>query len=90
MLPVLCMVIIIFVIESNPTDVIEVEVDKETDEEEPNLEGRGQETTTTTESTTSTQRSTPLHVDKCHLPYYPAVDPDLDNSWRFGTVKNLH
>nr|XP_031828013.1 laminin subunit alpha isoform X2 [Nomia melanderi] len=75
---------------STQINVIEVEVDKETDEEEPNLEGRGQETTTTTEPTTSTQRTTPLYVDKCRLPYYydySAVDPDLENSWRFGTAR---
>ncbi|KZC04676.1 Laminin subunit alpha, partial [Dufourea novaeangliae] len=77
---------------STQFNVIDVDVEKDSEEEEPNLEGRGggyrDELTTTTELTTSTQRPTPLHVDRCQLPYYPADDPDLDNSWRFGTAKN--
>lgn len=72
-------------------NIIEVDSERETEEEEPNLEGRGgyhDELITTTESTTSTQRSIPMHVDQCRLPYYPAIDPDLDNAWRFGTARN--
>lgn len=70
-------------------DIIDVDIDKETDEEEPTIEGRGHhhdDFVTTTEATTSTQRTTPLHIDECRLPYYPAIDPDMENAWHFGTI----
>ncbi|EGI60824.1 PREDICTED: laminin subunit alpha [Acromyrmex echinatior] len=78
---------------STQINIIEVDVDKEDEkeeeEEEPELEGRinvdKYDFTTTT-----TQRPTeqPETIDKCHLPYYPATDPDLENAWRFGTARN--
>ncbi|XP_054012773.1 laminin subunit alpha [Hylaeus anthracinus] len=76
---------------STHINVVDVDLEKGTDDEEPrNTGGRGdynEEFTTTTEPT-STQRPTPVHVDQCRLPYYPADDPDLDNAWRFGTARN--
>ncbi|PBC25348.1 Laminin subunit alpha [Apis cerana cerana] len=76
---------------STQINIIDVDLDKGTDEEEPTIEGRPNyhdELTTTTEVTTTTQRTTPLYVDQCQLPYYPTVDPDMENAWRFGTAKN--
>lgn len=65
-------------------DIIDVDIDKEDEkEEEPELEGR---IDPDKYDFTTTQRSTeqPETVDMCHLPYYPATDPDLENAWRFG------
>ncbi|KOC61553.1 Laminin subunit alpha [Habropoda laboriosa] len=76
---------------STQINIIDVDLDKDVDEDEPTIEGRGNyhdELTTTLEPTTSTQRTTPLHVDQCRLPYYPAVDPNLEHTWRFGTARN--
>ncbi|CAK9798131.1 Laminin subunit alpha [Anthophora quadrimaculata] len=77
---------------STQINLVYIDLDKETDEDEPIIEGRGnyhEELTTTSELTTSsTQRTTPLYVDQCRLPYYPSVDPNLDNTWRFGTARN--
>lgn len=68
-------------------DVVDIELEKEDEDEEPTLEGRGHHIEITTETiTTSTPKPTlPQTVDQCHLPYYPATDPDLENEWRFGT-----
>lgn len=67
-------------------------MDKEDEEEEilPEMEGRiniekASFTPTTTISTTEFQTD-----DECHLPYFPAVDPDLENAWRFGTFAYLN
>ncbi|XP_026299731.1 laminin subunit alpha [Apis mellifera] len=77
---------------STQINIIDVDLDKGTDEEEPTIEGRlpnyHDELTTTTEVTTTTQRTTPLYIDQCQLPYYPTVDPDMENAWRFGTARN--
>ncbi|XP_017881365.1 laminin subunit alpha [Ceratina calcarata] len=75
---------------STQNNVIDLDGEKDVDEEEPTIEGRGNyhEEITTTEATTSTQRTTPLYIDQCRLPYYPADDPDQDNTWRFGTKSN--
>ncbi|OAD58422.1 Laminin subunit alpha [Eufriesea mexicana] len=76
---------------STQISIVEVDIDKITDEEEPPLEGRGhhqEDDITTTETTASTQRTTPYHVGQCRLPYYPATDPAMENAWRFGTAIN--
>lgn len=70
--------------------MIDVDLDKASVESEPNLEGRGggyqDELITTTEAATSTEKSTPLHVDQCRLPYYPVEDSESENAWRFGRI----
>ena len=75
-------------------DIIEVDVDKEDEkeeeEEEPELEGRinvDKDDFMTTTTLRPTEQ--PETVDKCHLPYYPATDPDLENAWRFGIFLNI-
>lgn len=72
------------------SDIIDVDIDKEDDKEEelePELEGRIKDIDKYF-TTTTTQRSTeqPQTVDNCHLPYYPATDPNLENAWRFGIL----
>ncbi|XP_033329969.2 laminin subunit alpha [Megalopta genalis] len=76
---------------STPINVIDVDSEKDIDDEEPGLEGRihyHDKITTTTETISTTQTQPPYYVDQCSLPYYPAIDPELDNSWRFGTARN--
>lgn len=62
-----------------------MEKEDEREDEEPELEGRVNIDKYDFTSTT-TQRPTEQSqvIDKCHLPYYPATDPDLENAWRFG------
>ncbi|XP_012267208.2 laminin subunit alpha [Athalia rosae] len=69
-------------------------------DKEPTLEGRGKvepEVTTHSppEEVTEPQiepveitTPAPVTVGGCHLPYYPLEDPDLENGWRFGTIKH--
>lgn len=58
-------------------DIVDIDIEKEDDEKEPKLEGRIKD-----KDATTTQQ--PKTVDECYLPYYPTVDPDVKNSWRFG------
>ncbi|XP_029032401.2 laminin subunit alpha [Osmia bicornis bicornis] len=71
---------------STQINIIDIDSVEEPDKEEPALEGRGNhdEVPTTMKPTTPA----PIHVDQCRLPYYPAVDPDLENTWRFGIARN--
>lgn len=71
-------------------NVIDLEYEKEDEkeDEEPDLEGRLN--VDKHDVTTTTQRSTeqPETIDQCHLPYYPATDPDRENALQFGTTRN--
>ncbi|XP_047345121.1 laminin subunit alpha isoform X1 [Vespa velutina] len=71
-------------------NVVDIELEKEDEDEEPTLEGRGHHIEITTETiiTSTPKPILPQTVDQCHLPYYPATDPDLENEWRFGTTNN--
>ncbi|CAL7933589.1 unnamed protein product [Xylocopa violacea] len=76
---------------STQINVIDFEVEKYPDDDEPTIEGRvtyRNELPMTTETTTSTQATTPLYVDQCQLPYHPLPDPDMEYAWRFGTARN--
>ncbi|XP_035729977.1 laminin subunit alpha-like isoform X2 [Vespa mandarinia] len=71
-------------------NVVDIELEKEDEDEEPTLEGRSHHIEITTETiiTSTPKPILPQTVDQCHLPYYPATDPDLENEWRFGTTNN--
>ncbi|XP_066588247.1 laminin subunit alpha [Prorops nasuta] len=74
--------------ETTQINIVDVDIDKN-EEEEPTLEGRGKEREGPPKIPTTTPAALlPETVDNCHLPYYPAVDPDPENAWRFGTVRN--
>lgn len=64
------------------SDIVDVDIEKDDEWEEPKLEGRNNADKYDITTTTTTQQ--PQTIDECHLPYYPAVDPDVKNSWRFG------
>lgn len=74
--------------------IVEVDLEKDEDEEEPDLEGRINVEKDDFITTTTTQISTEPSIridDECHLPYYPAADPDLENTvWRFGTFAKTY
>lgn len=71
---------------STQSNIVDVGIDKDDEwEEEPKLEGRITEKDDVTTTTTTQQ---PQTVDECRLPYHPAVDPDVKNSWLFGVAKN--
>ncbi|XP_070151389.1 laminin subunit alpha [Polyergus mexicanus] len=71
---------------STQINIVDVDIEKDDEWEEPKLEGRNNADKYDVTTTTTTQQ--PQTVDECHLPYYPAVDPDVKNSWRFGVAKN--
>lgn len=64
--------------------------EEEIDDKGPPLEGRIHTSKKYDITTITTQSPTqqPQTVDDCHLPYYPATDPNLENAYRFGTARN--
>lgn len=76
-------------------DIVDIDIEREDEEEEPDLEGRihVEKVDFITSTMPTTQVSTEPSIqmdDECHLPYYPAADPNLENAvWRFGTFAHL-
>ncbi|EFN79905.1 laminin subunit alpha [Harpegnathos saltator] len=77
---------------STQISIVDIDLEKEDEEEEPDLEGRMNVEKVDFITTSTTQIPTEPSIqmdDECHLPYYPAVDPNLKNMvWRFGIFRN--
>lgn len=62
-----------------------MDIEKEDEKDiSPKLEGRNNFEKEVTSTTTTQRTIQPETVDECHLPYYPAVDPELGKAWQFG------
>ncbi|XP_014485447.1 PREDICTED: laminin subunit alpha isoform X2 [Dinoponera quadriceps] len=79
---------------STQINIVDIDMEREDEDEEPYMEGRNNienvDFLTTTIPTTQVPTEPNIQMDdECHLPYYPAADPDLENTvWRFGIFRN--